>query len=138
MVWTKHISLHDAVIGNHPIGENTILIQIVNRGDSFPKPLHHKDFKEIYKFDFNDISTIGAGEITNTQAKDIAIILKNSLEAGYNIVVHCHAGICRSGAVAEVAEILGYNVLNHVTARIPNVLVKYKLMKELGYSYEDS
>lgn len=46
-------------------------------------------------------------------------------------MVHCTAGICRSGAVTEVAEMLGFKYIgNH---RQPNILVKKKLIKAAGF-----
>lgn len=59
-----------------------------------------------------------------------------ALEERMNVVVHCHAGICRSGAVAEVASLVGFQVLDGL--RIPNVLVKKKLMQALGLSYDEN
>jgi predicted protein tyrosine phosphatase len=48
-------------------------------------------------------------------------------------VVHCAAGICRSGAVVEVAVMMGFVDTN--MHRIPNSMVKYKLMQQLGWTY---
>ena len=47
-----------------------------------------------------------------------------------------HAGICRSGAVAEVASLMGFTLVGGT--RIPNVLVKKKMMQVLGISYDDN
>jgi L-serine deaminase len=51
-----------------------------------------------------------------------------------NVVVHCHAGICRSGAVTEVATMMGFTATERL--RIPNMLVKHKMMKVLGLTYD--
>jgi len=122
--------------GDHAISRgNTVLIQIVDRWNSFPTPALESTFKQIHKFDFADVSIDGKGGITDQQADDIAKILKDAIENDDDIVVHCHAGICRSGAVAEVASYLGFSVLNHPSERIPNTLVKSKLFKSLGYTW---
>jgi len=42
---------------------------------------------------------------------------------------HCVAGVCRSGAVAEVGTMLGFT--DTETFRIPNVMVKRKLIQQL-------
>jgi predicted protein tyrosine phosphatase len=50
-----------------------------------------------------------------------------------NVVVHCMAGICRSGAVVEVGVMMGFNDCEKY--RQPNLRVKHKLMKQLGWTY---
>ena len=51
-----------------------------------------------------------------------------------NVVVHCHAGVCRSGAVAEVGVMMGFADCERF--RIPNLLVKHKMMRVLGWTYD--
>jgi hypothetical protein len=51
-----------------------------------------------------------------------------------NVVVHCHAGICRSGAVVEVASIMGFTPTDKY--RQPNLRVKHKMMQVLGLTYD--
>ena len=53
-----------------------------------------------------------------------------------NVVVHCHAGVCRSGAVAEVGVMLGFD--DSESFRSPNLLVKHKMMKVLGWTYDEN
>lgn len=45
-----------------------------------------------------------------------------------------NAGLCRSGAVAEVGIIMGFQDTHKF--RLPNRLVKYKMMKCLGMTYD--
>ena len=52
-----------------------------------------------------------------------------------NVIVHCHAGVCRSGAVAEIGVMLGFN--DTESFRSPNLLVKHKMMKALGWTYDE-
>ena len=61
-------------------------------------------------------------------------LLKHALTNHMNVVVHCYAGICRSGAVAEVGVMMGFQDCER--SRIPNLRVKQKLMKQLGCTYD--
>ena len=51
-----------------------------------------------------------------------------------NVLVHCHAGICRSGAVVEVGTMLGFTATERF--RQPNLRVKHRMMKVLGWTYD--
>jgi rhodanese-related sulfurtransferase len=127
-------------------GDNAMLIQITDPGnasffstDGFPKPAHK--FKEVRQFQFFDCDNAdhpvyGEFTITDSQALAIVAALDLAKSQNMNVVVHCHAGICRSGAVAEVASLMGFNLLRGV--RIPNVLVKKKMMQVLGLSYDEN
>ena len=53
-----------------------------------------------------------------------------------NVVVHCTAGICRSGAVVEVATMMGFADCDNF--RQPNLRVKHKMMKVLGLTYDEN
>jgi protein-tyrosine phosphatase len=72
-------------------------------------------------------------KISDEQAAQIVALLQRAIDNHMNVVVHCHAGICRSGAVVEVATMMGFDA----TARYrqPNLRVKYKMMKVLGFTY---
>jgi predicted protein tyrosine phosphatase len=108
-----------------------VLIQICDDTD-FPKPAYV--FEQVHQFNFLDVDNDDScGAITNQQADKIASILKEAFDAGNNVVVHCHAGLCRSGAVAEIGCMLGFATT--AKPRIPNVLVKTKLINSLGWGY---
>ena len=51
-------------------------------------------------------------------------------------MVHCHAGICRSGAVVEIGSMLGFTATDRF--RQPNLRVKHKMMKVLGWAYDEN
>lgn len=114
-------------------GDNCILISI-NDPCCEAKPRQH--FRVVHHFEFLDIEDQDHDfAITDQQAEFIADILQSCLDFGIDIVVHCHMGVCRSGAVAEVGEILGFEYVG--TYKQPNVLVKKKLMKQFGWLYEE-
>lgn len=129
MPWIYNCSRSAVQAGEHPSADNAILIQITDICSLPPTP--KVKFSKAFHFEFNDVESRESEEgITNQQAKQIAAILNEAMEFGYDVVVHCHAGLCRSGAVAEVGVMLGFEDLK--TKRIPNLLVKIKLLEELG------
>ena len=71
-----------------------------------------------------------ADSITNEDAKGIAEALQHAWNEGMNVVVHCHMGVCRSGAVAEVGTMMGFRDVGNW--RAPNPMVKKKVMEYLG------
>jgi predicted protein tyrosine phosphatase len=122
-----------------------MLIQISDHDMAFPTPRY--DFKEIHKFTFLDVeedgmTNTGGGRsidlsefaITDEQATELVRLLQHAQENRMNVVVHCHAGICRSGAVAEVGVMMGFADCERF--RIPNLLVKHKMMRVLGWTYD--
>jgi protein tyrosine phosphatase len=73
--------------------------------------------------------------ITRKDAADIVNILAKAYSNNQNVLVHCNAGLCRSGAVTEIGTVMGFTDLKK--PRIPNSMVKYFLLLELGLTYED-
>jgi predicted protein tyrosine phosphatase len=141
MPWIINVSMNAITNGTFPDTDGGILIQIVSTVARFPEvPENRKhEFSEIYQYRFEDIEEdekivdLEFG-IQQWQAAEIVEILQRVLAADKNVVVHCHAGICRSGAVVEVAEMLGFKTLN--AYRQPNCMVKKALMNALGWTYE--
>jgi predicted protein tyrosine phosphatase len=136
--WIENISMLAVTKGQHfDAGSNSMLIQIVDPITEFPLP--KVAFKEVHQFKFLDAEDADVEEygeeplITDEQADEIAALLQRALANHMNIVVHCHAGICRSGAVAEVAVMLGFR--DTEAFRSPNMRVKHKLMTALGLTY---
>ena len=133
--WIENISLDDVRKGYHyDPGFNSMLIQIVDPGVEFPKPKY--DFRTVRQFFFLDVDDTDHDKfyfeaaITNEDAKGIASALTEAWEQGMNVVVHCHMGVCRSGAVAEVGTMIGFRDTEKF--RVPNLMVKRKLMEQLG------
>jgi len=134
--YIENIAAIDCKNGNHSdCGENSMLIQISDICGWVPEPKFN--FKEVHKFEFLDIEEndkLAEYGITNKQAQEIVDLLKHALDNRMNVVVHCVAGICRSGAVVEVAKMMGFNDCENY--RQPNIMVKSKMMKALGWGYK--
>ena len=124
MPFIQNVSWVDAKRGAHQYEPgNTILIQIAEI--SFPEPKH--TFLETYQFNFSDVDTDDHEDApTDEHASRLVEILDGALAAGRNVVVHCVAGLCRSGAVAEIGVIMGFEDTGAI--RSPNVLVKNKML----------
>ena len=137
MPWITNVSLADIQRGYHyDPGPNSMLISIVDPDMEWPNPPFK--FREIHRFKFLDIEEDGLTNngdgtwtdmskfaITQDQANRIAQLLAHALDKRMNVVVHCHAGICRSGAVVEVGVMMGFQDTD--SFRSPNMLVKQKL-----------
>jgi|APSaa5957512576_1039674.scaffolds.fasta_scaffold00582_26 predicted protein tyrosine phosphatase len=131
----QNVSYADIVTGVHVNpGTNSMLIQIVDPGMEFPLPNHQ--FKSMHQFEFTDVECsddVGwESRITKAQTRDIANLIRKAKHGDMNIVVHCVAGVCRSGAVVEVATMAGFDDIPGIF-RLPNIYVKRMLMEEFGY-----
>lgn len=131
-MFIQNVSYHDVQHGTHRQAD--VLIQIVDPGLDFPDPSYDLVFKEIHKFEFSDVERetdcAWKFRMTTEQAQEIAKILTAALANEYDVIVHCVAGLCRSGAVAEVGVMMGFEDTG--IYRLPNVHVKTSLMRALG------
>jgi predicted protein tyrosine phosphatase len=138
MPWIQNVPLANIPLGHHvAVGENSMLIQIVDPAMTFPKPKH--TFKEVHQFEFLDLEdsddTINEEfKITDEQAAQLVALLKRAFDKRMDVIVHCHAGICRSGAVAEIGVMMGFQ--DAEAFRAPNLRVKHKMMQQLGWTYD--
>lgn len=124
----ENVSRFDIRTGMHSdAGPNSMLIQISDIISEHPPPL--KAFKEIHQFNFEDIEEDEEWACTDTQAAELASLLRHAANNQMNVIVHCHAGLCRSGAVVEAGVFIGFTPTNRL--RLPNTLVKNKLFKAL-------
>ena len=135
----QNVALVDINKGRHiRVGDNSMLIQIVDPAMVFPTPKHQ--FKEVHQFEFLDLERYDKwGEefkITDEQAEQLVKLLQHALDNGMDVVVHCVAGVCRSGAVCEVGVMMGFKDTEDY--RSPNLLVKHKMMRALGWTYNDN
>ena len=140
MPWIQNVALSDIKKGRHyDPGPNNLLIQIVDCGMEFPEP--HYKFNTVHQFQFLDLERDDKCiepemKITDDQAKSLVILLKQALLNRSNVIVHCVAGVCRSGAVVEVGVMMGFDDTEDY--RSPNLLVKHKMMDVLGLTYDEN
>ena len=135
--WIENEAASDVSTGYHyACGNNAMLISITDPAGW--KPKKHHTFKEIHEFEFLDAEDEDdfpdEAKISDEQAEQIVALLKHALDQHMNVVVHCYAGICRSGAVVEVATKMGFTSTDKF--RDPNKRVLSKMMKALGVPYE--
>jgi predicted protein tyrosine phosphatase len=135
----ENVSKADVNLGHHmDAGPNAMLIRIQDPATFFGRIARADMFKEVHEFEFLDAEDEDGFEdeakISDEQAAELVRLLKRAKENHMNVVVHCHAGICRSGAVVEVATMMGFTPSDRY--RQPNVRVKTKMMKVLGWTYE--
>lgn len=138
--WIQNVSLSDVRKGFHiDAGINSMLIQICDPPGDFPTPSYK--FKEVHQFQFLDVEEKDevleeSMKCSQEQANELVRLLQHALENHMNVVVHCHAGVCRSGAVAEVGVMMGFR--DAEAFRSPNLLVKHRMMKCLGWTYDEN
>jgi predicted protein tyrosine phosphatase len=135
--WIENVSMSDVHLGHHSdLGENVMLIRIQDPATEF-KPTK-RQFKEVHCFEFLDAEDEDGFpdecKISDEQAAEIVRLLQHALDKSMNVLVHCHAGICRSGAVVEVGTMMGFTATDRF--RQPNLRVKHKMMKALGWTYD--
>ena len=139
MNWIQNVSMKDIRQGFHvDPGINAMLIQIVDPAVEFPVPKYQ--FREVHQFEFLDAEQNDnfpdECKITDKQAQHLVQLLQHAQEQHMNVIVHCHAGVCRSGAVAEVGIMMGFQ--DTEAFRSPNLLVKHRMMKVLGWTYNEN
>jgi predicted protein tyrosine phosphatase len=140
MPWIQNVALSDIKRGMHiDPGPNAMLIQICDPAYEFPTPLY--TFKEVHQFEFLDVEEKDKVleeemKCSQEQANELVRLLQHALENRMNVIVHCHAGVCRSGAVCEVGVMLGFD--DTEAFRSPNLLVKHRMMKALGWTYDEN
>jgi predicted protein tyrosine phosphatase len=129
MPFIENVAWADIPIAYHyDPGPNNLLIQIVDPDGKFPIPKY--PFIKTLQFKFwDDEDMLHKGNIQRGQALQIAKALKEAKENNTNVIVHCMAGICRSGAVVEAAVSIGFD--DPEKYRNPNLLVKQYLMEAL-------
>jgi predicted protein tyrosine phosphatase len=131
--WIQNVSLDDIQKGcHHDAGDNSMLIQVVDPDMDFPVP--KMQFKKIIQVKFLDVENdsqsglVFLDAIDQAQAKILVDALRFALANHMNVVVHCVAGICRSGAIVDVGVQMGF--MDTGVFRLPNVMVK-KMMMDL-------
>lgn len=137
--WIQNVSLADVKRGTHiDAGINSMLIQICDPPGDFPTPKYQ--FREVHHFEFLDVEARDPVQdetvrCSQAQADRLVELLQHALANRMNVVVHCHAGVCRSGAVCEVGVMMGFRDAG--AFRSPNLLVKHRMMRKLGWLYDE-
>lgn len=135
--WIQNIARSDIQKGFHiDPGANAMLIQIADPPGDFPQPLYK--FREVHQFQFLDVEETDEVldeemRCSQEQADELVRLLQYALANRMNVIVHCHAGVCRSGAVCEIGVMLGFR--DTEAWRSPNLLVKSRMMLALGWTY---
>ena len=137
--WIENVSKQDVNLGWHmDAGPNAMLIRIQDPATEFGNIAHKDMFREVHEFEFLDAEDADGFDedfkISDEQAQQLVTLLQRALDNSMNVVVHCHAGICRSGAVVEVGKMMGFTPTDRF--RQPNLRVKHKMMKALGWTYD--
>lgn len=134
-MWIENRSLDAVRRGIHrQPNENDILIQITSPDTPFPDPAF--PFKEVHRFHWDDVNGLGHEDgkntmITQEEADHIIAILDKAFKEEKNVIVHCHAGISRSGAVVDIGVIMGFACTPNIW-RHPNIEIR----RELLYAYD--
>ena len=137
-MWIQNVAAVDVTNGHHvAVKDNSMLIQIMDPASSWwPTPKHQ--FREVHQFEFLDAEDKDGFDddfkISDAQAQEIVRLLQHAHEHRMDVIVHCMAGLCRSGAVCEVGVMMGFADTERF--RSPNLRVKHKLMKALGWTYD--
>lgn len=131
-MWIENISMQNAREAYHfDPGVNSMLIQITDPDTTPPAP-GYAHFAQIHQFRFWDSEEDHPESISPEQADEIARLLIHAHDKRMNVIVHCHAGVCRSGAVAESAiALLGFQDVE--APRIPNLRVKQMVMERIMF-----
>ncbi len=137
--WIENVSMSDIHLGHHSdLGENCMLIRIQDPATEFCPT--KRTFKEVHEFEFLDAEDADGFpdevKISDGQATAIVKLLQHALDKSMNVMVHCHAGICRSGAVTEVGTMMGFTATDRY--RQPNLRVKHRMLKALGWTYDSN
>lgn len=138
MPWIENCAADDIPRSfHHDAGANSMLIQIMDPPGDFPTPKFK--FKETHQFQFLDIEDEDHADdpemfISEAQAKELVRLLRHAHAHCMNVVVHCYAGVCRSGAVVEVGTHLGFDAVEKF--RSPNTRAMRLMMAELGLPYD--
>jgi hypothetical protein len=146
ILFIQNVSAADVHIGNHfDCGENAMLIQISDPYDSevhksiftpsIPIPKHSFKENHILQFlDVDDEDPLVEFGCTASHAKELIRLLQHAIDNRMNVVCHCWAGISRSGAIVEVAVMMGF--IDPGEYRIPNSRIKRLMMEELGLTLD--
>lgn len=133
MPFIENISASDVQNGHHrDPGRNAMLISIADPASWRPPPKHL--FAEIHNFEFLDIKEDDFAldeemRCSQAQADRLVQLLQHALDNNMNVIVHCYAGVSRSGAVAAIGTLMGFEYVGqHNPATHANSLVYDRML----------
>lgn len=110
------------------------VIRIVSTDTTFSKDrdwYKELDIADVMTFRFPDTSSEIVYDQFWSSFNSIGDCIEMAKQIGANILVHCEAGLSRSGAVVEATVRYGYNEVPGVK-RTPNAVILKKLLNRLG------
>lgn len=126
------------------IDENTCIISISGSDEKIPN-IDHYNCDKLY-LQFDDISTkeehekFGYALFDEYLAWSILTFINQQLDKKkfpFKIIIHCHAGICRSAAVGAALSKIMFNQDDHIfRERVPNMLV-YRTILQIWFENDD-
>ncbi len=143
-MYTANFPRFTVVVQDLPFdSSNDWLISISDR-DAAGADIPEGKFERVHRSFFWDVSEDKPERpaINEEQALLIAGFIKLGMSQGKNILVNCHAGISRSGAVVALLMDLGYEFKDTGLSprRLPNALVYRRIadhFEELQQSWSD-
>lgn len=135
-LYVQNVSIDDVrkLKGSNNL-HNTLLISISDNDVPYPVDLGKGFWSAVY-YQFLDVDEARyKNAISDGQAKGLITWIEFAKRHNKDILVHCTMGINRSGAVREVAEIMGYTVIGQKKGY--NAYVKNKLMQAAGMTYAE-
>lgn len=130
MPFISNVSKDNVSRGHYAKSDNMLMIRIDHDNDfppvmgSIPKHVEYFNFLDIDQYD----KDLTGGLFSKADCERIVNIFKKCIEEDMDIVVHCLMGVSRSGAIADVASSLGFNITRDSQYRIPNAYIRSKLL----------
>lgn len=121
--------------GKHGVAGETAMIRIEDPGVEMKQLQFEREFKEVRHFHFDDVnqeSPIYRAFTTRDAENVLDFFMK--VKDRKLLVVHCHAGVCRSSAVAAAfCKFIGdeetHKRIWECDLYVPNTLVYFKLIR---------
>lgn len=130
-MFIQNVAYVDIPKGNFKQSKDMMLISICDSDSMFHHPKTSFPFRIRHDIEFNDVEDPKEpSACTQHQANDLVRWLQEAKDLKLDVIVHCTAGLCRSGAVVEVGVgFMGFEDTG--TVRIPNQLVKQRMLLTL-------
>lgn len=126
------------------IDENTCIVSISGSDEEIPN-IDHYNCDKLY-LQFDDITTkeehekFGYALFDEYLAWSILTFIDQQLDKKkfpFKIIIHCHAGICRSAAVGAALSKIMFNQDDHIfREKVPNMLV-YRTILQIWFENDD-